>query len=230
MFIRVKEEIILYSFKIGNFDVNITSDIIVQWVIVLILGIGAFLLTRNLKEKPSKKQAALESVYETISSLVINTMGKEYSRFVPYIGTLMIYLICMNFTGLIGVAPPTQKISTAVALAITSFCVIHVNSIKRNGIIEYAEAYTKPFILMTPINIMEKLVFPVSLSLRLFGNMLAATYVIDLGYEALHHVGVLAQFGLPIILHGYFDVFDGAIQMIVFTMLTMIQIKLTAEE
>lgn len=226
----MKPEIVLYSFKILNFDINITSDIVVQWVIILILGISAFLLTRNLKEKPNRMQTAAENIYEGIRSLVLNTMGESYGRFVPYIGTLMIYLIMLNFTGLVGIEPPTQKLSTAIAFAITSFCIIHVNAIKKNGPVEYLEGYTKPFILMLPINIMEKVVFPVSLSLRLFGNMLAATIIIDLIYEALGNIGMLAQIGLPIIVHGYFDLFDGAIQMIVFTMLTMIQIKLTAEE
>lgn len=82
---------------------------------------------------------------------------------------------------------------------------------------------------MLPLNIMERVVLPISLSLRLFGNMLAATLLIDLIYEALGHFGSLFQIGLPIIVHGYFDIFDGAIQMIVFTMLTIINIKLTTE-
>ena len=66
---------------------------------------------------------------------------------------------------------------------------------------------------------------PVSLALRLFGNMLAATILVDLVYEALGNFAI----GIPIIVHGYFDLFDGTIQMLVFSMLTMIQIKLTAE-
>ena len=77
---------------------------------------------------------------------------------------------------------------------------------------------------MLPLNIMEKLILPVSLALRLFGNMLAATILIDLIYKNL------PRFGLQIVAHVYFDLFDGAIQMLVFSMLTMIQIKLTAEE
>ena len=71
---------------------------------------------------------------------------------------------------------------------------------------------------------------PVSLALRLFGNMLAATLLVDMVYEALAGVASIAQIGLPIIVHSYFDVFDGTIQMLVFSMLTMIQIKLVSEE
>ncbi len=209
---------------------NITSAIIVQWVIILILGIGSFLLTRNLKQKPGKIQAALEKLYETIESLVTETMGETYESFIPYIGTLIIYLLMLNFTGLIGIEPPTKDLSITIGFALSTFLVIHVNAIKRNGPAEYVKGYAKPFAVMLPINIMEKVVLPVSLSLRLFGNMLAASILVNLVYEALGSVAIVAQIGLPIIVHGYFDLFDGTIQMLVFTMLTMINIKLTAEE
>lgn len=220
----------IISFNIGNFPIDITASIIVQWVIILILGIGAFLLTKNLKQKPSKKQAALEKIYVSVESLVINTMGDGYKTFIPYIGSLAIYMLTLNFSGLIGIKPPTQQISVTVGLALTTFLVIHFNAIKRNGVKDYLKGYTHPFAIMLPITIMERVMLPVSLSLRLFGNMFAATVLVDLVYEALAGISVFAQIGAPIIVHGYFDLFDGTIQMLVFTMLTMIQIKLTAEE
>lgn len=220
----------IISFNIGSFPIDITASIIVQWVIILILGISAFLLTKNLKQKPSKKQAALEKVYVTVRSLVTNTMGEEYGSFIPYIGSLAIYLLALNFSGLIGIKPATQQISVTVGLAITTFVVIHFNAIKRNGVKGYLKGYTQPVAIMLPITIMEKVMLPISLALRLFGNMFAATVLVDLVYEALAKISVFAQIGGPIIVHGYFDLFDGTIQMLVFTMLTMIQIKLTAEE
>ena len=83
--------------------------------------------------------------------------------------------------------------------------------------------------MMLPLNIMERVMLPISLALRLFGNMMAATMLIEMIYEALGSIGMLAQIGAPIIAHGYFDLFDGSIQMLVFTMLTIINIKMTAE-
>ena len=216
---------IIYSRNFGAFTVDITTSVVVQWVIIAILGIGSFLLTRNLKEKPDKKQAALEKIYDTIKSVVTSTMGESYINFVPYIGSLMIYLIFLNFMGLIGIKPPTQDLSVTVGLAITTFVTIHYNAIKHNGIGKYIKGYFQPFAFMAPINVMERVMLPVSLALRLFGNMLAATILVDLVYKALGHFAI----GIPIIVHGYFDLFDGTIQMLVFSMLTMIQIKLTAE-
>lgn len=216
---------IIYSRNFGTFTLDITTSIVIQWVIIAILGIGSFLLTRNLKEKPDKKQAALEKIYDTVKSVVESTMGESYLNFVPYIGSLMIYLIFLNFMGLIGIKPPTQDLSVTVGLAITTFVTIHYTAIKRNGFGRYLKGYAEPFAFMTPINIMERVMLPVSLALRLFGNMLAATILVDLVYEALGHFAI----GIPIIVHGYFDLFDGTIQMLVFSMLTMIQIKLTSE-
>ena len=170
---KVEPVIPIYSHDFGFFTLDITAPVIIQWIIILIVGIVSFLLTRNLKKKPDKKQAALEKLYVTVESVVKSTMGENYA----------------NFVG------------------------------------KYLVGYMHPFAFMAPINVMERVMLPVSLALRLFGNMLAATILVDLVYEALGKFAI----GLPIIVHGYFDLFDGTIQMLVFSMLTMIQIKLTAE-
>ena len=226
---KLESIIPIFSKDFGNFTLNITSSVITQWIVILILGIGAFLLTRNLKLKPSKTQAALEKIYQFIRNLVVDTMGEEYESFLPYIGTLMIYLLVLNFLGLIGIKPPTRDISVTVSFSIITFLVVNINAIKKNGIIGYGKGLTHPYAAMLPINVMERFILPLALSLRLMGNMVAATVVIELLYHALGSVGMFAQFGLPIIAHGYFDLFDGTIQMIVFAMLTMINIKVTAE-
>ena len=227
---RLKPILPIFSFEIGNFTLVITQSIIIQWIVILILGIGAFLLTRNLKLKPGKTQSALEKIYQTMHDLVIDIMGKEYESFLPYIGTLMIYLLILNLMGLIGFKPPTQDLSVTVAFAIVTFLVVNLNAIKKNGLTGYGKGLVHPFAFMLPINIMERCVLPVSLSLRLFGNMVGATVLIELIYEKLGHVAMIAQFGSPIVVHAYFDIFDGAIQMIVFAMLTMINIKVTGDE
>lgn len=216
----------LFSFNVAGINIDIMGAIVIQWVIILILGITAYMLTKDLKEKPDSKQAFLEKIYITVSDQVSNIMGEEFADYIPYIGTLMIFLICMNFTGLIGIEPPTKEVSVTIGLALTSFFMIHYTSVKRNGAGSYLKTYLHPVFVMLPINIMEKAVFPVSLALRLYGNMLAASMLINLVYNALGKFAV----GLPIFVHGYFDLFDGTIQMLVFSVLTMIQIKMMADE
>lgn len=219
----------IFSPEIFGITIDITSSVLIQWCVILILGIGAFLLTRNLKLKPNKTQSALEKLYQSIRDLQVGIMGEEYESFLPYIGTLMIYLLVLNLTGLVGVIPPTADLSVTVALAFTSFLVVNLNAIKKHGIAAYGRGFMHPYAFMLPINIMERFVLLISLSLRLFGNMMAAVVLVELVYHALGSVGMLAQFGSPIIVHAYFDLFDGALQMIVFSMLTMINIKVIAE-
>lgn len=219
----------IFSPEIFGNTINIMPSVITQWIVILILGIGAFLLTRNLKLKPGKVQAGLEKVYESIKGIALDTMGKEYENFLPYIGTLMIYLLVLNFTGLIGFQPATQDISVTAAFATITFLVVNLNAIKKNGLIGYGEGLLHPFWPMLPINIMERFVLPLALALRLYGNMLAATIILELIYHVLGSISPIAQLGIPVPVHLYFDIFDGTIQMIVFSMLTMINIKVTAE-
>ena len=226
---KLESIIPIFSKDFGNFTLNITSSVITQWIVILILGIGAFLLTRNLKLKPNKTQSALEKLYQGIRDLQVGIMGEEYESFLPYIGTLMIYLLVLNLTGLLGVIPPTADLSVTVSLAFTSFLVVNLNAIKKHGIVAYGKGFMHPYAFMLPINIMERFVLLISLSLRLFGNMMAAVVLVELVYHALGSIGMFAQFGSPIIVHAYFDLFDGALQMIVFSMLTMINIKVIAE-
>lgn len=219
----------IFSPEIFGITIDITSSVLIQWCVILILGIGAFLLTRNLKLKPNKTQSALEKIYQSVRELILGIMGDEYESFIPYIGTLMVYLLVLNLTGLLGVIPPTADLSVTVSLAMTSFLVVNLNAIKKHGIVAYGRGFMHPYAFMLPINIMERFVLLVSLSLRLFGNMMAAVVLVELVYHALGSIGVVAQFGSPIIVHLYFDLFDGALQMIVFSMLTMINIKVISE-
>lgn len=225
----LEAEIPVFSFEIGSFSVNIGQAILAQWGIMLILGIGAFLLTRNLKRKPNKKQVVLETLYTAVEGLVKNNMGDGYVSYIPYVGTLVVYLLMMNLSGLVGIKPPTQNLNVTLGLGISTFIIINATALKRNGILKYMKGLVQPYAIMLPINILERIMLPFSLALRLFGNMLAATLLVEMIYEALEHVTFLAGIGLPIIAHGYFDLFDGAIQMLVFTMLTIINIKITAE-
>lgn len=228
--IKLEPVIPIFSHDFGIFTLDITAGIVIEWIVILILGIGAFLLTRNLELKPSKRQAALEKLYVTLRDFIVNTMGEENKSFVPYIGTLMIYLLILNLWGLLGFKPPTSDLSITVSFAITTFAVVNGNAIRKNGLIGFGKGLLHPFWPMLPLNLLERFILPVSLSLRLFGNMIAAVILLELVYEKLGHIGMFAQFGIPIVVHGYFDIFDGLIQMVVFSMLTMINIKVTAEE
>lgn len=219
----------LFQLNIGSF--SISGDIVIQWAIMIVLIIIAFIASRNLKvEKPSKFQLLLEMAYSTISNLVDENMGKEYKSFVPFVGTLAIFLGFLNISGVFGFASPTRNLSVVIGFTLITFFLVHGNAIKKNGVKNYIKSYGKPYIAMLPITLMEAIVFPLSLALRLFGNMLAASIVIKLIYMGLGKISFFAQLVLPIIPHSFFDLFDGVIQTIIFVMLTIITIKLEGEK
>lgn len=220
----------VWSPEIFGYTVDVTAGIIIEWVVIVVLAIAAYALTKNLKLKPTKTQAAVENIYQLLKDFIVNTMGKEYESFVPYIGTLMIYLLVLNWMGAIGFKPPTSDVSTTASFAIVTFLVVNINAIRKNGLLGYGKAYFHPFIPMLPLNLLERVMLPITLALRLFGNMFAAVVLVDLVYSGLSSIAVFAQLGIPIVLHGYFDLFDGVLQMVVFSMLTMINIKNVAEE
>jgi F-type H+-transporting ATPase subunit a len=225
----VEEYAPLFEFHLFGHVLEFPVNIVIQWVIIGVITILAIYLTNNLKKVPSKKQSAVEAIVITVNNLVEENMGKEYKSFVPFVGTIMIFMLFMNLTGLFGFEPPTKSYGVALGMGLITFIVIQGYTIKKIGILHYFGGYAKPFSFLTPLNIVERVMLPVSLSLRLFGNMTAAAVIMGLVYGALRHLSWFAQLGIPVPLHAYFDIFDGTIQMIIFTMLTMINIKIISE-
>lgn len=219
----------IWSYTVGPFKIDIVPEVVMQWITIVFISIIAIWSTRNMKLRPNKKQVMVESAYTTIRDLITSNMGEEFLDLVPFIGSLAVFLIFMNLTGLIGLPIPTKSFSVTVAMALITFYMVQYYTIKKYGLKRYFIGYTAPLALITPINILERIMLPVSLALRLFGNILAATFLVELCYEGLNNVGFIAQLGIPIPLHAYFDIFDGSIQAVIFIMLTMINIKTIAE-
>ena len=214
----------MFTVKIGG--IVFQGPVVLQWGIMIFLVIVGILFTRALKVKPGKMQVALEMLYDTISNVIGSNMGEKYIGYIPFVGTLALFLFMMNTLGLIGFHEPTEDLNVSIGLTIISILVIHGNAIRKNGLGAYLKGYAAPHWAMIPLTIMERVVFPVALALRLFGNMLAAVIITELLYKWLGGITWAAQIGLPIVAHFYFDIFDGTIQTIIFIMLTVVNIKL----
>lgn len=220
----------IFSFNIGKLVIDIKPEAIIQLVLVLLIGILAWWATKDLKRRPTgKKQVVVEYIYTTIQNVVNANMGEQYGDMIPFIGTLAVFIVTMNLLGLVGITPVTNNFSVTLALGLISFVVIQGYTMKKIGIGHYFLGYGQPMLMILPINVIERVMLPVSLSLRLFGNILAASFLVELVYESLDKIAWIAQIGLPVPLHAYFDIFDGCIQMVIFVMLTMINIKITVE-
>lgn len=219
----------LFDIPLFGHEVGFSKNIVIQWVIILIVAIVAFLLTRNLKKIPNKKQSVLEALVEFINSTVKEIMGEHFIELAPYVLSLGFFLLIMNLTGLVGVHPPTKEYGVTLGMGLTTFIVIQWYVIKQVGIGHYFLGYFKPIPFMLPMNILERVMLPISLSLRLFGNITAGVVIMGLIYNGLANIVPFAQLAIPIPFHMYFDIFDGGIQMVVFTMLTMVNLKIIAE-
>ena len=220
----------IFSFNIGKLVIDIKPEARIRLVLVLLIGILAWWATKDLKRRPTgKKQVVVEYIYTTIQNVVNANMGEQYGDMIPFIGTLAVFIVTMNLLGLVGITPVTNNFSVTLALGLISFVVIQGYTMKKIGIGHYFLGYGQPMLMMLPINVIERVMLPVLLSLRLSGNILAASFLVELVYESLDKIAWIAQIGLPVPLHAYFDIFDGCIQMVIFVMLTMINIKITVE-
>lgn len=132
---EVAKPIFILNFFGINFKV--TSNILTQWAIILIFGLIAFIFTRNLKMIPDKKQSILEIFVQTVINLVKENMGERYLAFVPFIGTMIIYLLSMNLVGFIGVVPPTSDYSINLGMALITFIVVQAYAIKKVGLSKF---------------------------------------------------------------------------------------------
>lgn len=219
----------LFIINLLGIDIEITSSIVIQWIIIALAAVLSIVLTRKLKKIPDKKQTILEIFVDTVHGMVKGNMGENYIGFVPFVGSLMIYLVLMNLVPLIGFKAPTEDISVTLGVSLITFFVIQFYTIKKIGLLHYFAGFSKPIAVLTPINIIERIMLPVSLCLRLFGNITAGAVIIGLLYKALGSLSWFAELVIPIPIHFYFDLFDGTLQMIIFVMLTMIQIKVISE-
>lgn len=217
------------TFTMLGKQIYIHDSVVNSWVIVILLSILAIVVSRkikkaNIEEKPAGLLNVMEIFVEVIQSLVKATMGPTRIGFAPFIGTLVLYLACANLFGLLGFTPPTSDYNVTLALAMITTVLIHFFGIKSNGIVGYLKGFFEPFPLLFPINLLGEIATPISLSFRLFGNILSGVIIMALVYSALNSVSMFITPFVAPVLHAYFDLFSGLIQTFIFAMLTMVNI------
>ncbi len=220
-----------FKYSFFGHEVWITNTHIAIVLVMLTLMIFAVFANRAIKKAdPTKAPGAFLNVIELrvekVDGLVKTNMGETHGlKFANYIGTLFAFLILANLSGLLGLRPPTADYGTTFALAIITFVLIHYNGFKYQKF-GHITGLFQPIPLLFPINLIGEIATPLSLSLRLFGNIMSGTVMLGLIYGLIPKVLTLVW---PAALHGYFDMFSGAIQTYVFCMLTMVFISQTFE-
>lgn len=218
----------IVKYKFLGHEVWITTTH-VSVAIVMLLLIAFSVIAGKTMEKgtmvPGKFQNVVEMMVEFLDGIVNGAMGKVAPKFYNYIGTIFIFILVSNISGLLGLRPPTADYGVTLPLGILTFTLIHFNQFKYQKPKDIWKDMCSPLPpwlpIWFPINLISEIAVPVSLSLRLFANVLSGTVMMALIY------GLLGWFATiwPAALHVYFDLFSGAIQTYVFCMLTMTYIS-----
>lgn len=191
----------------------VTESVVITWVIMVFIMLLTMIFVRNLKLIPDKRQAAVEGLVSFINDFFTDILGEHGKRYIPYLGTVLIYLAVSNVCGLFGLTPPTKDLNVTAALAIMSILLIEYSGIHAKGRKKWLKSFAEPMAILAPINILELFIRPLSLSMRLFGNILGGFIVMEL-------IKLVAPAVIPLPFSFYFDLFDGAIQAYVFVFLT----------
>lgn len=194
--------------------IPVAQSVVVSWILIAIIMAKVLAMTRHLSnENPGRFQAMLELAVDGLNRFTEENIGHHWRAFAPWLGTVAVYIASANLSGILGVAPPTKDVSVTAALSITSILLIYGGSFRFLGLRGGAHKFAEPMPLLLPINIMEIGIRPLSLCMRLFGNVLGSFIIMEL-LKAVVPAVVPAIFSL------YFDVFDGLIQTVVFVFLT----------
>lgn len=221
----------------GDIHIVIQPELIFSLIIITVLSIFFILAGRKIKAADStKRPTGIVLVCETgvkmIQDYMATLMPAQFSKnYYPYFAMMFIYIFISNISGLFGFEAPTSNYSITLAITIITFTLIQYNALKTKGVFTYIKD-----IIWPPTNILGTLAPLISLSMRLFGNIVAGSILLSLIYS---FTGYLSQYVInfnflgPVIapiFHAYFDVFAGFIQTLVFVTLSSILIALEVNE
>ncbi|MEL6552521.1 MAG: F0F1 ATP synthase subunit A [Cyanobacteria bacterium J06621_11] len=198
---------------------TVSATVFFTWLIMLWLGLGAWWSTRKLSASTHLRpeQNLLEVLVLGICEQIEEISEQPAKPFLPFIGTLFIFIAVSNvLTILPGYQPPTGSLSTTAALAICVLLAVPIFGIKRQGLGGYLKSYVQPNPIMLPFNIIGELSRTISLSVRLFGNVMSGTMIVGilLSVAPLFAPALMRAFGL----------LTGLIQAYIFAILAMVAI------
>lgn len=217
------------SYKLFGQELYLTTTHVGLVIILLMFVVFALIANYTIRHADPYKTPGgflnvLELLVEQVDNLTNSNMGEKHGyKFSNYIGTLFAFILVCNISGLLGLRAPTADYGTTLGLALITFVMIHYNGFKYQKLHHVTDLFHP--LPLAPINIIGEFATPLSMSLRLFGNILSGTVMLGLIYGLLPKL--LLLFGSPVlsVLHAYFDGFSGAIQTYVFCMLTMVFIS-----
>lgn len=200
-------------FRVG--PVEITSTVVNTWIVMAVLFLIVYLLTRSFEEKPRGAQTLFELAIEFLYSLIADSgMGVEGRRHLPVVGTFFTFILCLNLSWFIpGMVPPTTDLMTTAALGVTAVLIVQAAALLQKGPKGYLRHFAQPVAIMIPMNLVEELVKPFSLAVRLFGNMFGEKMVATILFILAPLLAPTPVLALGVLM--------GAIQAFIFTVLVV---------
>jgi F-type H+-transporting ATPase subunit a len=210
-------------FHIGGFGV--TSIMTTMVGVTVLLTVISYFATRKLQERPTGLQNGVEAALEALRNFLAGVLGSDSAarRFLPLLATFFFFILISNYSGLLpmaghlpGLTPPTSSISVTAALAITSFFAVQFYGFKTHKL-GYLKHFLSPIL---PLLILEEFIHPLSLALRLYGNISGEETVSSAIFGIVPLLAPLPMYVLGVLF--------GAVQALVFTLLTSIYISTAA--
>lgn len=222
----------VFSFSIAGHIIKVDESTVVSWVIIAVMTLLAIILTRNLKVegKITKRQAFLELIYEKGEDFFKGLVGEEGTQYIPWLMSMALFIGVSNIIGIFSptffgsMKPPTKSMQVTAVMALTSIVLVEYAAFRAKGFKGRLKAFAEPIWIITPINILEVFTKPLSLAMRLFGNVLAAFTIMEL-------IKIVTRNTLiPMVFSLYFDLFDGLLQAYIFVFLTSLYIHEAIEK
>lgn len=202
------------AFEIPLFGgIPVPESAVGSWILIALITVVAIWLTHDMKKVPGRRQMVAEMLVGFINNFCKDNLGEHWRTFAPYIGTMGIYLVLANLSEFIGITPPTKDLNVTAGMAFMAVVLIYGSSFRIKGLKGGLHKFAEPSPIVAPLNILEIGIRPLSLCMRLFGNVFASFVIMEL-------VKIVAPVLVPIPLSLYFDAFDGIIQAVVFVFLT----------
>jgi F-type H+-transporting ATPase subunit a len=213
------------QFTLELFGINLvfnTETIIMTWIVMAALICFGFLATRKAGVIPNPFQVVAEMFVSVFYGFTRDTLGEDLAKkYSPLICSLFMFLLLCNWLGVIPkLAEPTKDLNTTLGLGIMGFIIAHYSGIKVKGFSNYIKEYFQPIFFMAPLNVISELAKVVSISFRLYGNIMGGAIIILVVSHLVYGLIV------PPFLVIFFGLFVGTIQAFVFTMLTLVYISL----
>ena len=202
----------------------LTTTTVGMTVVTVAILILALIVNRTMKhatEIPGTFQNIVELGIEMLEKMTAGILGKEGRRFANYIGTIFVFILFCNLSGVFGLRTVTADFGVTFLLGLVTFGIVQYQGIKNHGVGHFTGLF-QPIPILFPINLIGEIANPISISLRLFANMLSGVIIMGLWYGMMP---ILFKIGIPAALHVYCDLFSGCIQTYVFCMLTMVYVN-----